>query len=473
MTKIDSPSHSSFDSITSLLRHESFEPLKEGESMTNSKGQQRNYKRGVNRRALIHEAVMICSLDLGKKEHAYCCMGADRKVLDEGKVAHHPEAIEALLIHADELRQRHGLHEVVYFMEGAGPYWMVVASTLERHGQVYRLVNNRSVKHERQLESLTHEKSDRRDAQHIGRLACSLHFTPTQLLSGEPWISLRAAACEYQAIVDLEIKEKTRIRALLEMAMPQYSDIFTKIESPSFLAILGALGHAKEEKSFLVEARRRFTGKAFQVARAKEFRRQWVDPHNWGYIPAREAIAFRLGLSAERYQLLLRQERQVAERLRACYEQVPYSSFIDSIPGSSTLQNAVTVGLAGDLRLYDESRCLVKLAGLNPCENSSGLYEGRTRISKAGRTRLRRAAVTSVMAILKSHLDLDFSRRFYYLRSRQENPLSALQALVACANKYLRTMWWLAIHRTAYDTVVSTRGMTWAKHRREEEGIRV
>jgi len=432
-----------------------------------SKGQRRSCRKIAQRRAAVHEGTLICSLDLAKKEHAYCCMDADRKVLEEGKVAHSSEALEALVVHLDGLRLKHGLKEAVFFMEGAGPYWMVVASTLERHGQTYRLVNNRSVRHERQLESLTHEKSDRRDAQHIGRLGCSFHFTSTQLPCGEPWISLRAAACEYQAIVDLKIKEKTRIRGLLQMAMPGYSDVFGKIESASFLAVLSALSWAEKEASFIAEARRHFAGKAFQVARAEEFRRRWVDPTSYGYANGRDSIAFRPSLSAQRYQLLSRQQGLVAECLCRYYGQVPYSGFIDSIPGSSTLQNAVTLGLAGDLRLYDESRCLTKLAGLNPCEYSSGFYQGSTRISKAGRNRLRRAAISSVMTILKSRLDHDFSRRFFYLRSRQENPLSSLQALVACANKYLRTVWWLAVHEAKYDPVISKRGLMWAKTHKE------
>jgi len=250
--------------------------------------------------------------------------------------------------------------------------------------------------------------------------------------------------------------------------MPEYEALFKEVHSASFLAVLGALGEVKDGEGFLAEARRHFRGKVFRVCEAKAFQRLWVDPTTYGYVKGREAIASRLSRAAQRYQLLLGQEELVAQRLRAFYAEVPYSDFMDSIPGSSSLQNAIVLGVAGDLKLYDASRCLTKLAGLNPCEYSSGFYQGSTRISKAGRSRLRLAAMTSVMALLKSSRDHDFSRRFFYLRTRPENPLSSLQALVACANKYLRTMWWLAIHQTSYDAAISARGLAWAKAREQK-----
>ena len=55
--------------------------------------------------------------------------------------------------------------------------------------------------------------------------------------------------------------------------------------------------------------------------------------------------------------------------------------------------------------------------GLDPGERTSGQYQGRTRITKVGRKRLRRAAISATVAVLKSPTDREFTRRFFFLSS--------------------------------------------------------
>lgn len=71
---------------------------------------------------------------------------------------------------------------------------------------------------------------------------------------------------------------------------------------------------------------------------------------------------------------------------------------LEQVPGSKEMLTILGVGIAtlasflaetGDLSAYDHGQQIIRLAGLNLKENSSGKKKGRSTISKRGRSRLR------------------------------------------------------------------------------------
>jgi transposase len=177
-------------------------------------------------------------------------------------------------------------------------------------------------------------------------------------------------------------------------------------------------------------------------------------------VEARPALSERIATSAERIQLLSEQQDKVREQLLATYRQIPYQENADSIHGSSSVANAILLGIIGDPKDFDDARTLVSVAGLDPGEQASGEYQGKTRITKAGRVHLRRAATSATMIVLKSRKNPDFVRRFFRLQQRDDHPMMELQALCACAAKYLRTIWWLCVTGTRYEPAVAHQGFT-------------
>ena len=345
-------------------------------------------------------------------------------------------------------------------MEGASHFWMPIASLLVRKGYEYRLVENRAVGHQRHLAGQSGHKNDPRDAAHIGSLGSALHFTFTQLPLKEEWIALRSCANEFQELVDLVTAEKNRIHAFLGTIFPGYYTIFHDPFRESSLATLQSLRMAPvlDEKEFVSHVRTFFEGKNLRIKCCKAVWEYVRSEDPWGYVEARTTLVERIASSAERLQLLLKQKDQLKEELLKVYRQIPYASNLDSIHGSSPVENAVLLGILGDPKSFDDARAPVSVAGLDPGERSSGQYHGKTKITKAGRPRLRRAAISAAMAVLQSRKNPDFVRRFFYLQQRSDEPLTALQALCASGGKYLRTAWWLCVKDTNYDPKIAHHG---------------
>jgi len=430
--------------------------------MRYSKGLRREHKNNQRKKEVVAGRTLICSFDLARHKHAYHVVDAERNVLARGHVPHSLEGLEQLLKELEALREKENYDRLVFFMEGASYFWMPIASLLVRRGYTYRLVQNRAVKHQRQLAGQSGHKNDPRDAAHIATLAGTLHFTFTQLPLQHEWIALRACALEYQELVDLVTAEKNRIHAFLGTVFPGYYGIFVEPFSESSLAILQALPHVMqlESEAFVEQVRQCFQGQNLQVKRCRavwEYARS-KDP--WGYVEARAALSERIATAAARIQLLLRQQDTMREQLLAAHRQTPYHENADSIHGSSPVANAVLLGVLGDPKDFDDARTLVRIAGLDPGEQASGEYQGQSRITKAGRIHLRRAAVSATMAVLKSGKNPDFVRRYFRLQQRTDHPMKELQALCACAGKYLRTLWWLCVTGSHYEPKVAHHGFT-------------
>lgn len=103
-----------------------------------------------------------------------------------------------------------------------------------------------------------------------------------------------------------------------------------------------------------------------------------------------ESIALGIQETAQGLQRILQELQEVDKRLSAILHDVPYAEQLLSIKGVGAVTLAVVLGETGDLRQYRRAEEIIKLAGLNLFEISSGLQRGQRRITKRGRPLLRK-----------------------------------------------------------------------------------
>src|SRR5690625_1511133 len=108
------------------------------------------------------------------------------------------------------------------------------------------------------------------------------------------------------------------------------------------------------------------------------------------------------------------------------------------IKGVSVLTVAGFFAETGDLSNYKDPRQIIKLAGLNLKMNQSGLFKGKTSITKRGRKRLR-SLLYQVARPLSIHND-GFKELHAYYRNRATNPLTGKQSFVALSRKLVKIL---------------------------------
>ena len=331
-----------------------------------------------------------------------------------------------------------GARGAVIAMEPASYFWGLAAEGFERVGLDYVLLHTLSVKRERETTRYTTEKMDPRDADLACDLAESSRFTEARLPKCAKRAALDALAREYLLLRKQSGAEVTRLKSFWGRVLPELGELLNEVDGVNALAMSRALLPFRElaalsDAQWVERVRAHADGRirpATAILLLERVRAAHADPHR----RSDEGLALRIALCAERRRMLERQKAQVAAQLLERYHAFEDSVLLDSIPGSSELYNAITLGLVGDFRDYDCARAVVKLAGSEVNQYQSGEWTGKSRISHRGRSRLRTAAYLQAKLLVTGNEV--FRARYAKLLSL---PLQKQQAYVALADAYLRT----------------------------------
>jgi len=126
---------------------------------------------------------------------------------------------------------------------------------------------------------------------------------------------------------------------------------------------------------------------------------------------------------------LLRNEKQIEAAMCKVLEKIPSvkhdAEMLKGIYGIGFVTAVVVLAELGDLRRFETGRQLSAFAGLSPCRNESGknIYR-KTRVSKKGNSRVRKALFMPAMCVIRGDNDLAYS--YHRLVSEGKPKKSAL-----------------------------------------------
>lgn len=124
---------------------------------------------------------------------------------------------------------------------------------------------------------------------------------------------------------------------------------------------------------------------------------------------------------------------------------------ICSIPNIGKLTAARLIAEYGEISRFSTPEKMNKYAGINPCINQSGKFDGKhISISKNGNSILREILFLAVRSMIKKDSKA-FSIRDFYLKKKAQPRIHPKVALVATMNKFNRTLHSLCKKGTLYD----------------------
>ncbi len=424
-----------------------------------SRGDKRRNAKLAELRRLVPVDHAIVGIDLADKKQAVVVCDHDSQVLARQTVKAKAWELGPVLEWARRVALKRGFAGVTVGCEPTGHRWMVLNQLATQRDMTLVCVNPMLVGRAREAEDYTRDKSDDKDAMLIARLVAQLHcYAPER--ADETWARLRQLGARRERLVTEATACVQQLRDLLECAWPGVLEAAAKpFESTNWCAALAVVlercnGHP-ERLARLGLAR-------FEAAVVRELPR-------WGGQRRRRAIISAVftalvdptGVMAQRPGALERARdvlsdwrsattrlAEVETRMVEVLDELGLTGYVSSIPGISAVGAAAMLAETGDPTRFDSPRALVKHAGLCPRENASGTFQGRSRISRRGRPRLRLAAWRAVWGALPHNPVM--AARYRYLTTRERNKLTDGQARAALAAALLR---W--IH------VVVTQGVHW------------
>ena len=125
------------------------------------------------------------------------------------------------------------------------------------------------------------------------------------------------------------------------------------------------------------------------------------------------------------------------------------SEYLLSITGMGVVSLATCLGELGDPLRFEDARQMSRLAGYNLIEDSSGKNKSGTCISKRGRKNLRSVLYQISLTMVATNKEM---RQLYdYLKTREDNPLKKMQALVVVSKKVLTLIFTLSKKKAYYE----------------------
>ena len=173
---------------------------------------------------------------------------------------------------------------------------------------------------------------------------------------------------------------------------------------------------------------------------------------------AMRSIGLRTGLTEARmeiqdliedYELQTKRLERVNDLIKELCQQIRYADKLLEIKGIGITTVAGFIAEVGDITRFDSTKELQKLAGLELVADSSGKHNGKTKISKRGRKRLRYLLFEAAISVVGKNEEFKEIHRYY--TTREKNPLKKMQSLIAVACKLIRVFHVILTKGVSYD----------------------
>ena len=399
----------------------------------------------------VTENTLIVGMDIAKSTHYACFVDERGRVLEKAFAVHQSrEGFEALYQNVLRAMKVHEKTDVIVGIEPTGHYWMNLAYFLDSYGIPLVMVNPLHVKRSKELDDNLQTKNDKKDAVVIARLMKDGRFSYPRILK-DIEAELRIGSTLRSKLTEDLSSIKNRIIRWLDRYFPEFTQVYPTFGKMAFATLektplpQDIVGKTAEELVFLY---RQVEGmRAPQLPKAKLL--VDVATQSIGLTEGSQMARFEIATLIRQYRLLEEEIEVVNSQLAELAKSTEEYVYLSSVPGLGDATIVDLLSEVGSFSHYEDPRQLIKLAGLTLRENSSGQHQGRKRISKRGRKRLRNVLFKVIVPLIR-HNEA-FKRLHEYYTTRQQNPLRGKQSMVVLCGKLLKVLHGICKKKVHFD----------------------
>lgn len=394
----------------------------------------------------VNSKTLIVTIDIGKTTPMGYCRCPDRSEVKPFEFANNRAGFSKLWECIVKTKEAKGLEEVVVGYESTGSYAEPLIHFLKDKQVRLVQVNPLHTKKLKELQGNSPNKTDKKDPKIIADIVELGHALTVVIPEG--------AAAELRRLFqarERSMKRRTalfnQLQDLVFISFPEFLQVVKDVKTKSARHLLQ---HYPTPQDVLDEGvvplaftLKRISKGKLGIALAKalyEAAEQSVGIKEGRISVTLEIRAILAGIAACDNLI-----KQLEDAMARHLEEIPYSSLILSMKGIGMVTTAGLIGEVGDFTKFHSQRELLKHAGLDLFEISSGKHIGNKRISKRGRSLLRKllffAAVNTVRKGGIMHEQ--------YQRHLQKG-MKKIKALIAIARKLLGVIFALVRTESEY-----------------------
>ncbi|MEF2247943.1 IS110 family transposase [Paenibacillus sp. IITD108] len=304
------------------------------------------------------------------------------------------EGFEKLQRWMEGIQQKHHLSNAIIGMEPTGHYWWNLANWLTNKELQVVLVNPATTKRNKENRDNCQSKSDPKDALVIADVV-SRGYYYEHTKQTHVFERLRTLMSDREFWVANSVRLQNRIIRWLDIRYPEYSSVFKDWTCKRSMATLKEFPTPQDltdqtvpEIIAMWKKHMQRAGGTTGIQKAAELIAQ--AKRSVGDITALAEAKLDLARLIAEFERITEMLADIEKQLHVLLEEIPMAVQMRSIKGMGPIFVAAILAGAGDLRQYAHGRQLLRKAGLNLAESTSGKRKGQIVVSKRGDSRLRK-----------------------------------------------------------------------------------
>jgi len=400
----------------------------------------------TKKQKIVNAKTLIVSIDIGKTTDTGYCRCPSGKDIKPFEFSNNAEGFKKLWDRICWEKTSHHLEEVVVGFESTGAYGEPLMHYLKEKPVKLVQVNPMHTKRMKDLQGNSPGKTDRKDPKVIADIIGLGHALSVVIPEGAA-AELRRLTLARERTVRRRTALYNQLQDLVFILFPEFLQVIKNVKTKSAHYLLR---HHPTPQDIVACGFEALTLILKRVSRGKLGRVQSQALY--------DAAAQSVGLQEGRRGILLEME-EILSDLEACnrfiekleeemlpyLEQIPYSNSLLSVKGIGEITVAGLIGEVGDFRQFHTLREVMKLAGLDLFEISSGKHKGNRHISKRGRPLLRKLLYFAAINTVRKGGVMHASYQRHL-----ERGMPKTKALIAIARKLLRTLFALVRDHSQY-----------------------
>lgn len=347
----------------------------------------------------------------------------------------------------NELKISKGYSTEIVGMEPTGHYWLNISKWLYDQSIDIVTVNPHLVKKNKENRDNTQSKSDKKDALVIADMVKNGYYSfihPTT----EAFEKMRVLMSNRDVVIKRYVSAANQINRWVDIIFPELKQVFKDVKGKGALATLRLFPTPKELRLMdahdIVKEWRTEMKRQPGIKKAQTLIQ--LAKNSVGDDKAHDAYKLHLKQLLEEFDLATSQLEIVDKEVSVALKSINFADKLLGIKGLTEVTVGGILGEAGDLSLFAHGNSLLRHAGLNLAEASSGKWKGQIVISKRGRSRLRRYLFLATMSLVANNSE--FKELHSY--NVQVKKMKRMKSIMKLIGKFARILVGIAQRNEPY-----------------------
>lgn len=350
----------------------------------------------------INDKTVIATVDIGKNVHYGYFRAPNGNDIKPFAFYNSKKSFNAFWQKLCQFKNKEGLEQIVIGFESTGPYAEPLFHFLRKKDVKLVQVNPVHTKRVKELTGNSPNKTDKKDPRVIADVICLGHAL-TLIVPEGPAAELRRLTQTRERAIKTRTSMINQLQHLIFVIFPE----FLKVLKISTKTARYLIKHYTTPEKIYALGLQSLNQQLKKVSRGK------LDQHRAKQL--HEAAADSIGITEGKQSIVFEIEHLVGrieaedqfidsleKQMRVYLQQISYSQNMLSIKGLGEVTVAGLIGEVADFNKFDTISEVMKLAGLDLYEISSGKHRGQRRISKRGRPLMRKLLFFAAINAVKS-----------------------------------------------------------------------